>query len=111
MDERVRRTACIYTAPAPPQAHSHCMRAVIFQQTHRQSKISYLMAQVVFWLPSTLPFHFLISDMPGLTGRLLSCAGMRRSRISRAGLCQFGQKMPPRWLRGPVNAGDVALGK
>jgi len=63
VDERVRRTARIYTAPAPPQAHSHCMEAVILQQTHLQSKISYLMAQVVFCFSSRLSLHFLMSDM------------------------------------------------
>ena len=47
VDERVRRRARFYTAPAPPQAHSHCTQAVIFQQTHLQSKISYLVAQAV----------------------------------------------------------------
>ena len=70
MDERVRRRACFYTASAPPQAHSHCTRAVIFQQAHLQSKMSYLMAHVVFWFPSVLPFHFLISDMATRARRL-----------------------------------------
>ena len=70
VDERGRRRARFYTAPAPPQAHSHCTRAVIFQRTHLQSKISYLMAQVVLWFPSTLPLHFLISDMTIKPSRL-----------------------------------------
>ena len=33
VDERVRRRTHFYTAPAPPRAHSHCTRSVIFQQT------------------------------------------------------------------------------
>ena len=70
VDERGRRRARFYTAPAPPQVHSHCTWAVIFQRTHLQSKISYLMAQVVLWFPSTLPLHFLISDMTIKPSRL-----------------------------------------
>ena len=97
MDERGRRRARFYSAPAPPQAHSHCTRAAIFQQTHLQSKISYLMAQVVFWFPSTLPFHFLVSDMPTRPCRLLSSAGMRSPRISSAGTQQYRLKTSPKW--------------
>ena len=110
-DERERRRAHFCTAPAPPQAHSHCARAVIFQQIHRQSKISYLMAQVVFCFPSTLPFRFLISDTPMRPQRLLSNTRMRGPRISWAGTHQYRQKMCPRVLEGSMPTGDTGLGK
>lgn len=74
---RVGRRACFYTALALPQAHSNCTRAVILQQTHLENKISYVMAQIQVMLPSTLAFHFLISDILVLLCRILSCATKR----------------------------------
>lgn len=59
----MRRRSCFYTASALPQAHSHCIWAVIFLQTHLQSRLSSQMPQVVFWFLSTLPCHLLIADM------------------------------------------------
>lgn len=40
VDERGRRRSCFYTVPAPPQAHSHCTRTLIFLQTHLKAKHS-----------------------------------------------------------------------
>lgn len=73
VDERVRRRSRFYTAPELPQAHSHCTGATIFLQTHLPSTISSLMPQGVFWFPSTLPFHFLLSDIATRSWGSLSC--------------------------------------
>lgn len=78
LDVRVRRRIGFYSFPPLPQAHSHCTRAVIFQQTHHPSKISSLMPQAVLLLLSMLPFNFLISNIPALPCMILSCATMRR---------------------------------
>ena len=94
-------------------------RAVISQQTHLQSKISYLMAEVVFWFPSTLPLHFLISDMATRPRRLLSSTGMRSPRISHAGTYQYGPRRQapsgapwswvlPHYLRGVLGLGTTS---
>lgn len=40
VDERMRRRTSFYTALALPQAHRHCMTAVIFEQTHLKNKFS-----------------------------------------------------------------------
>lgn len=84
LDGRVRRS-CFYTAPTLPQAHRHCTRTVIFQQTHHQSKISSLTPQVVLLFLSTLSFHFLISDIPALPCMILSCATRRRYAMKSHG--------------------------
>ena len=97
----------------------HCPRRTVTARRQQfsnrlnlQSKIFYLMAQVVFWFPSMLPFPFLISDIPGLPCKLLSCAGMRGQRISQADSCQCGQKATsPKCWRGPMQAGGVGLGQ
>jgi len=86
--KRVRRWGLFYTSPASPRAHSHSTQAVIFHQTHLKCKIAFLMAQVVLWFPSTLPFHFLISDLPNWHQNLLLSTKMRGQAFPWAGTRQ-----------------------
>ena len=90
-----RKWGCFYTSRELPQAHNHSVQAVIFHQTHLKCKIGFLMAQILFWFPSTLPFHFLIFDMPILPYRLLSSGAMRDPSNTPAGSHQYGQKRSP----------------
>lgn len=110
MDERVRRWSSFYTTPTLPQAHSHCMRAVIFQQTHLQSKIFHLMPQVVFCFPSPLPVHFLISDVPIMFCRRLSSSRMTDPMISQDGSWHYHQKRYHQVQEGHVQMYDMNLG-
>lgn len=95
VDEKLRRWISFYTTPVLPQPHSHCVKTVIFQQTHLQSEISHLMPQVVFCFPSPLPVHFLVSDVPIMLCRFLSSSRMSDPMISQDGSCHHHQKMHP----------------
>lgn len=73
--ESKEKSLLLYSSLIAPGPQS-CTRAVIFQQTHLENKISYVMAVIQVMVPSTLALHFLICDILTLLCRILSCGAV-----------------------------------